>query len=387
LKVVINRTDAIGDTLLTLPVAFEIKRRYPQAHITFLVSQRVAPLLENLPYVDHVWIWAANYSGLTNISRLWRLFREQKPDVFIHIGGKLYPAFVAWLLRVSIRCGLKSRWQTFLFLNQGERQSRSMAMMHESQYNINLLAPLNISYEDSMLQDWHGKLLNCSAQELTTFKISLDAIYTKLNWPRNIPYVVIHPGMSGHTLNWPLINYARLIKRLLRYYPGQLGIFLSHSPADKNTISALKNYLSDLTPELAKNLFYFNGADEGLRHFLMILKNAALFIGPSTGPAHMANMVASRGIYIYSPIKTQSAKRWGPLHRTPETKVMVPDVICGEINKCTGSLCPYYECLPKIEVEEVFKHSENLLHQIDLHARAPEVASTDRTDGDNLENE
>jgi hypothetical protein len=63
--------------------------------------------------------------------------------------------------------------------------------------------------------------------------------------------------------------------------------------------------------------------------------------------------------------------RWGPVNRRPElTKVVVPDVVCGEQFKCAGDLCPYHECMAKIEVEDVLRHSLNLLNKGSSHDKA-----------------
>jgi hypothetical protein len=67
-------------------------------------------------------------------------------------------------------------------------------------------------------------------------------------------------------------------------------------------------------------------------------------------------------VALYSPIKVQSAKRWGPIGQGKERiKIIVPDVICGENSTCAGEVCPYFECMAKIEVEDVFKEMMVLL--------------------------
>jgi hypothetical protein len=65
---------------------------------------------------------------------------------------------------------------------------------------------------------------------------------------------------------------------------------------------------------------------------------------------------------LYSPIKVQSSLRWGPFKRTSDkVKVIVPDVVCGETIHCAGAVCPYHECMAKVEVEDVFMAVKELL--------------------------
>ena len=54
MKVLINRTDAIGDTLLTLPVAKTLKEHFPDAKLVFLVAKKSKDLFVSNPLVDEV---------------------------------------------------------------------------------------------------------------------------------------------------------------------------------------------------------------------------------------------------------------------------------------------------------------------------------------------
>ena len=96
---------------------------------------------------------------------------------------------------------------------------------------------------------------------------------------------------------------------------------------------------------------------------MAVLSNAALFVGPSTGTTHLANILGVKVVTIYSPIKVQTSLRWGPFFRSPEkVRVVVPDVVCGEKFQCAGSSCLYYECMGKIEVDEVFESIQELMN-------------------------
>ena len=56
-RLIISRTDSIGDVILTLPVAGELKRQFPQLHIIFLGSSYTKPIVECCPYVDEFADW------------------------------------------------------------------------------------------------------------------------------------------------------------------------------------------------------------------------------------------------------------------------------------------------------------------------------------------
>lgn len=362
MKIVINRSDAIGDSILTSSMAQMIKDKFPEAKITFLISAKSADLFKNHPYIDEVKIYHRNAPFYLKVKEVINIFTEFKPTHYFYVGGGFMPNFVSWLFRIPFRGGLKSRWHTYLFLNKGIRQKRSMVTMHEMEYNLNLLSPMGIDYnyqdkikfapEVSLSQDEKEMALNLFNKNLAAegFETSRKMIF-------------IHPGMTGHTLNWSSRNYGRLVLKLEQKFPNKFLFVISHTPSDHLYLQGIKEILDKKENiELQKRVYYFDGSKQGLRHYMAILSQASLFVGPSTGTTHIAAVLGVATVGLYSPIKIQSALRWGPLSKKAEkTKILVPDVICGEVKKCAERACPYYECMGKIEVDDVVKQAISVM--------------------------
>lgn len=358
MKVLINRSDAIGDSILTSSMAKMIKDKFPNAEITFLISSKSADLFKNHPYIDQVRIYHRNARFYLKIREILRIFREVKPTHYFYVGGGYLPNFVAWLRLVDFRGGLKSRWHTYLFLNQGVRQKRSMVTMHEMEYNLNLLAPMGIEYNYQDKKKFSPEI-NLSQDEVDEAFRSFEKELIKEGIEPGHKMIFIHPGMTGHTLNWAPRNYGRLITKLEQKFPDKFLYVISYTPSDNAYLIGVKEILSRKENEkLAKRVYFFNGIKQGLRHYMGVLSRASLFVGPSTGTTHIAAVLGVPVVSLYSPIKVQSALRWGPISRQPEKlKLLVPDVICGEVSKCAARECPYYECMGKIEVEDVVKQA------------------------------
>jgi len=81
--------------------------------------------------------------------------------------------------------------------------------MHESCYNIGLLQALDLEY-DFKLRDDYVPQINISHDESSgnfdLFREDLKSSEKEIDKP----LIFIHPGMTGHTLNWSSRNYARL---------------------------------------------------------------------------------------------------------------------------------------------------------------------------------
>lgn len=362
MKILINRSDAIGDSVLTSSMAKMIKDKFPAAHITFLIASRSKDLFLNHPYIDEVIIYHRKASFFFKIREVIKIFTQVKPTHYFYVGGGYLPNFISWLFAIHFRGGLKSRWHTYLFLNNGVRQKRSMVTMHEMEYNLNLLGPLGIDYnfQDKMKYTPEINLSQDEVQEaIRLFNINLE----KNGMETGHKMIFIHTGMSGHTLNWSSRNYGRFILKFEQKFPNKYLFVISHTPTDHNFLVGAKDILGKKEYAFLKNrIFYFDGSKAGLRNYMSVLSQASLFLGPSTGTTHIASILGVPVATLYSPIKVQSALRWGPVTNDPsKLKIFVPDVICGEVKKCAERACPYYECMGKIEVEDVVKHAISIM--------------------------
>lgn len=362
MRVIINRSDAIGDTLLTMPMAKVIKESNPSAKICFIISPRSEDLFPDHPYIDEYWVLDHSNSTFSKLNFLNKKIKNFKATHYFHVGGSHLPTVAAFMNKIPFRGGLKSKWSSFLFLNNALRQKRSLVTMHESEYNISLLSKMGIDYNADQRNSFSPQI-RLSQTELHQSEEYLKDELKKNGLNSDRPMIVIHPGMTGHTLNWASRNYGRLIERIENDSPNQYNFIISHTPSDEKFLSGIREFLeSEDHNSLKKNVFFLDGSLRGLRNYIGILAQAKAFIGPSTGTTHIANALDVPLVGLYSPIKVQSSLRWGPFKRNPDkVKIIVPDVVCGETIHCAGNACPYYECMAKVEVEDVFMAVKELI--------------------------
>lgn len=325
--VLINRTDAIGDTILTTPLARAIKKYRCDYKTILLVSERSGDLIKLCEGVDEVFVLKSSYSLLKKYKIFKSIHSKYELCYYFHLGGSFIPTFFSFIYKIKYRSGILSKIWSYLFLNCGIRQSRSQVTKHEVGYNLEFLSVLGVELEAIKDSDFAPQM---------TLQSNFESISHR-------PYIVIHPGMTGHTLNWPMKSYAELIIKVYKKYSEVIEIFVSYTPSDLIYINELKKYLD-------KEVIYFDGSKKGLIHFAHVLKEARLFIGPSTGTTHMANALNTPQVAIYSPIKVQSSKRWGPVRRNENVAVFSPDD-----ESCVMS---------DILVDNVFKATDEILGRV-----------------------
>ena len=139
-RLVISRTDSIGDVILTLPMAGELKRQFPQLHIIFLGSSYTQPIVACCPYVDEFADW-------TEISRLSDddkvlAFKKMQADTILHVFPRREIARLAKRADIPLRVGTSHRVYHWLTCNAKVNLSRKHSDLHESQLNLQLLSAL-----------------------------------------------------------------------------------------------------------------------------------------------------------------------------------------------------------------------------------------------------
>jgi heptosyltransferase-2 len=109
MNVLIVRPDGIGDLILSLPVASQIRRFIPEAHIGFLTSPVTAPVLNRHPDVDYV--RTATFQA--PLSDLVHAFSGGiDAAVFLKPFRRLM--WAAFLARVPVRVATGNRWYSLL---------------------------------------------------------------------------------------------------------------------------------------------------------------------------------------------------------------------------------------------------------------------------------
>lgn len=278
MKILINRTDSPRETLLSLSMAKLIKEKHPQAKIYFLITDESLDILKSNPYIDEILIYHRQARFYQKIKEIFSFFRDIKPTHYFYVGGGYLPNFISWVLGVDFRGGIKSRWHTYLFLNKGIRQKRSMVTMHEMEYNLNLLAPLEINYNYKDLQSYIPEIY-LSQDELESFNNSFEKELETKTSEINKKYIFIHPSMTINNLNWSSRNYARLLLKFEQRFPSKFLYIISHTDKDHVFLQGMKEFLSRKeNSHLSQRLVYLNRKKYGFRYYMSVLTKASLFV-------------------------------------------------------------------------------------------------------------
>lgn len=340
MKVLVTRTDRLGDLVLSLPVFRHIKERRPDWSLHALVAPVAVPLVENDPALDKVWTWAPGDICLRR--DLLRAFRREAFDAAVMLQ---YHQELATLLKrshIGLRYGPLSKLGSWFLLNRGMVQNRSRCRRHEMEYNLDLAAKLT-----------GGETAGQAAPRLTlaTGQRELGQAFRKAEGGGAEVMVFIHPGSGGSALDWQPERFAGVANSLADL-PG-FRVFITGAGGDAAIIDRMR-------PGLVKSVEVLLDRFE-LRELLGVLSAGDLFIGPSTGPLHMAAALGLATVGLFPPVSTMGPGRWGP--RGPLARAVVPEVKCPAPRYCRREKCEHFNCLDKVFERDVLDIALALVKQ------------------------
>lgn len=303
-RILLSRTDAIGDLILTLPVARSIKEVYPHYHITMLVSEYTEPLLEGEEYIDGVMtIPGRELGNYVEVKELSRLLQVADFDAVVFFYPRFSLALAARMAQIGRRIGTGYRLYSLL-LNERVKLHRKHSGKHELYLNYDLVESIFPRLPH------HEPHLNVQEPETS----SAQSLLTKHGVDLNEPYVIVHPFSHGSAPNWSLENYLLLSRELAS---AGITVLITGSQQERQRLGS--NF-SVGTPGRIINL----AGETDLRQLKGLIKTAAVVITSSTGPIHIATAVGTYAVGIYPPAAALSPVRWGP--RGGANKLFVPEV-------------------------------------------------------------
>ncbi|MFO7654470.1 MAG: glycosyltransferase family 9 protein [Candidatus Krumholzibacteriia bacterium] len=338
-KVLVARTDRLGDLVLSLPVFAYIKERRPRWEVHALVAREAVPLVENDPHVDAIWSEGHRSGDLE------RRLAAERFDAAVLL---LYRRELAQVLRragVRRRIGPLSKWSSWWLLNGGVWQARSRTGRHEWAYNLQLAEKLA-----GRGGPWPEPRLHLSgAQE------EIGRSFRAEFGLGRAPLVFVHPGSGGSALDWEPERFAAVVRLLTEAPPGEgvrtPRVFVTGGPQDHQA-------LAQIAPLLPAGVVSLGGRYR-LREFLGVLAAGDLMIAPSTGPLHMASALGLSTLGLFAPAPTMSPDRWG--NRGELARSLVPPVDCPSRRNCLGEECLMFDCMTGIGVDAVVNAARELL--------------------------
>jgi lipopolysaccharide heptosyltransferase II len=338
-KTLVLQTSFLGDTVLTLPLIAEVRRRFPVKHLSVLCLPSSGELLQGHPAIDQIIVddkKAANRGWLGMRRTAVRLMPE-KFTAALTPHKSLRSALILYLAGISHRVGFRESRGWFLF---HQRAMRDPAL-HDVERNLSVLRVFGLAPEQCQ-----------RALDLPISPSTRDGVNQKL---RNLgvndtdPIVGVSPGSVWPTKRWSTAGFARLI-RMLRQRQGY-QILLFGGVEDGAVVQDVLRRSGAAAVNLVQQI--------GLRELAAAIDRCHVFVTNDSGPMHVA--VARRVPTVAVFCATTPDLGFYPY--TDNAIVVQRNLPCRPCASHGGRRCPLgtEACIQEISAEVVVSAVEKLL--------------------------
>lgn len=338
-RILIVRLSAIGDVVLTSPLIAALKRTWPETHISWLVEEAAAPLLEYHPDLEEVIVWPRQQwlrmwsEGriLRLIDAIWtfiRNLRVKRFDLVLDVQGLFKSGLWAFLSGARERIGLGSKEGSRLFMTRVVDRAGATDWIG-SQYLL-FAEELHLEVGDFSMVLTLDPEAERSGNEFASSMASR--------------YVVLSPFTTRPQKHWVEERWKDLVSRIIKKM--DLAVVLLGGTGNEE--SALR-----IQPENEARAVNLVGKTT-IQHAAAIIKHASLLVGVDTGLTHMGIALSVPTIALFGATR--------PYLNTKGTsgRVLYHPHECSPCHRnptCDGE----FPCMEAITTDEVMKNAMDIL--------------------------
>lgn len=290
-KILIIRTDRLGDVILSTPVIKNLRNFYPDSHIAFMVRPYTKAIVENNPYLNEVIVYDKNdkHKSIISSIKFCLELRKKKFDVAYILNPTNRANLIAFFAGIPKRIGLNRKFGRLL--NHPIPDKKHEGKKHELDYTLGILEAAGIPVTE--------KNMYFPIEKISEEKIENLLLQHQI---KDNDFVVLHPSASCPSKRWPQENFIALAKLINEKTKLKITVISAENE---------KKFSKELTKE--KGIIDFRGilsvSDTG-----SLLKRTKLFVSNDSGPVHIAASLNTPVISIFGRNDPGlSPKRWRPL--------------------------------------------------------------------------
>ena len=323
-KVIISRTDSIGDVILTLPMAGKLKEMLPGCFVIFLGRDYTRDIVSLSEHVDEFISWDDIVKLKSKEDRV-SAIRKTEADTIIHVFPRKEIAYLAKRAGIQDRIGTSGRLYHYFTCNILVKFSRKRSDLHEAQLNFKLLKPLgwNKPIRLEEIEKYYG----------LTNKSVLSEEFSSLIDPSKVN-LILHPKSKGSAREWGLSNFQQLVDMLNK---SKYKVFITGTEDEGELVRKQISFNHGCVDLCGKM---------NLGQLIAFISETDGLIAASTGPLHIAAALGKLVIGIFPPIKPMHPGRWAPVG--PNATHLVLNKDCAECRK--EGIC---QCMKEIQPQKV----------------------------------
>jgi heptosyltransferase-2 len=351
-KVLVMQTSFLGDTVLTLPLFAEIKRRFPESELSVLCTPQSAELLRACPGIGEIILddKKGADNGWTGLRRKAKLLKSKGFTMALCPHKSLRSALLLSFARIPFRVGFRQSKGWYLFHVRVDRD-RSR---HDVERNLCILKAFDIQPEDCR------RTIELAVDSRAEERV--DHAFHSFSIDTTKPIIGISPGSVWHTKRWSPASFARLIQLLKAETDCEIVLF--GGPEDTAIAADIQRLCAHTVMSLA--------GKTSLSELPAAISRCRVFVSNDSAPMHMA---VARGVPVVA-IFCATTPSLGFYPYSSRAVVVEKKLPCRPCGLHGGRRCPLgtEDCIRLIEPEAVLRAIKKLL------ADVPPAAGVERND-------
>jgi ADP-heptose:LPS heptosyltransferase len=337
-RVLVVRLRSIGDTVLTTPSLFALRRFVPDNQIDILLEDWVAPVLDGSELVDRVITLPRDSTAAR--ARLARELRSTRYDVVYNLHGGTTATFLTRATGAKHRVGFENY-----------QYARLHNHVAPSPLTIWQRPTLHSVEQQLALIGWTGvPVTDRPPTRLAVTEPASISVGRKLEaagFGGGESIAMIHPTAAFDTKRWAVDNFVR-VSEDLRGRGLAPVIVVAHQEREVARMISEKSSARCVTL-----------ANLSLPEVTALAARARLFVGNDSGIAHIAAATGAPCVVIFG---SSNRNHWRPWTMHPN-EIVFEELSC---QPCHGYFCAQFErpeCILRVPVERVAAAIDRVLHQ------------------------
>jgi len=338
-NLLIVQTSFLGDTVLTLPLITEVRRRFPVGKLSLLCQPLSGELLQEHPAIDEIIIDDKKRAerGVSGLRRKAKFLATKNFTLALTPHKSLRTALLLYLAGIPARIGFGQSRGWFLFHQRVQRDPAG----HDVERNLSLLEPFGIGV---------GECRRAIELPISpALQTAVDRKFHALGITESKPIIGVNPGSVWPTKRWSQHGFAQLIRLLQEKFACQVVLFggAEDAPVVGDVMTACGATAINLVGEIS------------MHELPAAIRRCRVFVTNDSGPMHIA--VAARVPTVAVFCATTPDLGFFPY--TQYAIVVHKKLSCRPCTSHGGRRCPLGSaaCIRLIEPARVLQAVEKLL--------------------------
>ena len=350
-KVLILRLSALGDTIHTLPVAYAIKKTYPDCKIGWVVEDKAQLFVKDNPLVDKCYVvpkteWKKHKFGffkiLCDLKKIVDDINSENYDIVLDVQQLFKSACLLPFLNIQRKVTISGgREFSRYFSNEIYEQSHDLfdSDYHVVNRNLELAKHIGADVADAKM------VLKSATPEIL---IKVDELMKFVDESK--PVVVISPATTWVNKHWEESHWGEVVT----FLKDKVNILFTGMDSDRALIDRILGYSNCSNDDVI-----ILAGQTNLEELAEVFRRADVVIAPDSGSAHIAWAVSNP--IVITLFTATAEKRTAPFG--DKCFVLAPELSC---RPCLRRVCRLKNnknlCCKLVQPQELIDLLKTVLH-------------------------